>query len=64
MAAAYQRQQEEIARIRGDVRAVKSHAMATEAATTNDYLRGRSKKVARTAKVRERKLERMLESAD
>ena len=41
-----------------------SHAMATEAATTNDYLRGRSKKVARTAKVRERKLERMLESAD
>ena len=38
--------------------------MATESATTNDYLRGRSKKVARTAKVRERKLERLIDSAD
>ena len=64
LAGAYRRQQEEIARIRGDIRAVGTHALATENATTNDYLRGRSKKVARTAKVRERKLERMLESAD
>ena len=64
MAGAYRRQQEDIARIRGDIRAVGSHALATENATTNDYLRGRSKKVARTAKVRERKLERMLESAE
>jgi ATP-binding cassette subfamily F protein 3 len=63
-ATAYRRQQEDIARIRGDVRAVASHAMATESATTNDYLRGRSKKVARTAKVRERKLERLLESQE
>lgn len=60
--AAFRRQQEDIARIRGDIRAVGSHAMATERATTSDYLRGRSKKVARTAKVRERKLERLLES--
>jgi ATP-binding cassette subfamily F protein 3 len=64
LAGAYRRQQEDIARIRGDIRAVGSHALATENATTNDYLRGRSKKVARTAKVRERKLERMLESTD
>jgi ATP-binding cassette subfamily F protein 3 len=64
LAGAYRRQQEEIARIRGDIRAVGTHALATENATTNDYLRGRSKKVARTAKVRERKLERMLESAN
>ena len=64
MAGAYRRQQEDIARIRGDIRAVGSHALATENATTNDYLRGRSKKVARTAKVRQRKLERMLESTE
>jgi ATP-binding cassette, subfamily F, member 3 len=38
--------------------------MRTERATQNDYLRGRSKKVARTAKVRERKLERLLESEE
>jgi ATP-binding cassette subfamily F protein 3 len=63
-AAAYRRQQEEIARIRGDIRAVASHAQATEKATTNDYLRGRSKKVARTAVVRAKKLERMLESTE
>ena len=63
-AEAFERQQQEIARIERDVRAVASHAAKTENATTNDYLRGRSKKVARTAKVRERKLERMLESAD
>ena len=61
-AAAYRRQQEDFARITGDIRAVASHALATETATTNDYLRGRSKKVARTAKVRERKLQRLLES--
>ena len=63
-ADAYARQQREIARIEQDVRAVAGHALATERATQNDYLRGRSKKVARTAKVRERKLERLLESAD
>lgn len=59
-AEAYQRQQAEIGRIQHDIRAVASHAMVTEKATQNDYLRGRSKKVARTAVVRERKLERML----
>jgi ATPase subunit of ABC transporter with duplicated ATPase domains len=64
LAEAYQRQQAEIARIERDIRAVASHALATENATDNDYLRGRSKKVARTAKVRERKLERMLDSEE
>ena len=61
---AYERQQSEISRIERDIRAVASHALKTENATTNDYLRGRSKKVARTAKVRKRKLERLLESGD
>ena len=64
LAAAYSRQQEEIGRIRSDIRAVGQHAMKTERATTNDFLRARSKKVARTAKVRERKLERLLASEE
>ena len=64
LAAAYQRQQEEIGRIRSDIRAVGQHAVKTERATTNDFLRARSKKVARTAKVRERKLERLLTSEE
>ena len=38
--------------------------MSTESGTQNDYERGRSKKVAKTAKVRERKLERLIESED
>src|SRR5215211_5020350 len=59
----YERQQLQIARIERDIRAVSSHAHKTENSTTNDYLRGHSKKVARTAKVRERKLERMLDSS-
>jgi ATP-binding cassette subfamily F protein 3 len=61
---AYERQQRDIARIEQDVRAVAGHAMKTERATQDDFLRGRAKKVARTAKVRERKLERLLESSD
>ena len=64
IASAYQRQQEEIGRIKQDIRAVGQHAMKTERATTNDFLRARSKKVARTAKVRERKLERLLASEE
>ena len=63
-AETYQRQQAKIERIQRDVRAVASHAMATEKATQNDYLRGRSKKVARTAVVRERKLEKLLASEE
>jgi ATPase subunit of ABC transporter with duplicated ATPase domains len=58
----YRRQQEQITEVRANIRAVAGNARKTERATQNDYLRGRSKKVARTAKVRERKLERLLES--
>ncbi|MGI8644412.1 MAG: ribosomal protection-like ABC-F family protein [Thermomicrobiales bacterium] len=61
---AYQRQQAAIARIERDIRAVGDHARSTEGNTQHDYIRARAKKVARTAKVRERKLERSLESAD
>jgi ATP-binding cassette subfamily F protein 3 len=58
----YRRQQEQITEVRANIRAVAGNARKTERATQNDYLRGRSKKVARTAKVRERKLEKLLES--
>lgn len=61
---AYQRQQSEITRIERDIRAVGDHARQTESAARHDYVRARAKKVARTAKVRERKLQRTLESAD
>ncbi|MGH2533057.1 MAG: ribosomal protection-like ABC-F family protein [Thermomicrobiales bacterium] len=61
---AYFRQQREVAHIERNISAVASHAMGTERGTQNDYLRRRSKKVARTAKVRERKLERLLESEE
>ncbi len=63
-ASAYRRQQEDFGRIRSDIRNVAGHAMSVESRTQNDAERGRSKKVAKTAKVRERKLERMLESGD
>lgn len=64
VADAYARQQRTITRITADIRAVASHARQTEQATQHDYIRGRAKKVARTAKVRERRLERLLESEE
>lgn len=63
-ADAFQRQQREIARIERDIRAVAAHGQQTERETTNDHLRRKAKKVARTAKVRERKLEKLLTSEE
>ncbi len=63
-ADAFARQQRTIARINQDIKAVAAHGQQTEKETQHDYIRARAKKVARTAKVRERKLERMLESED
>jgi ATP-binding cassette subfamily F protein 3 len=60
--AAYQRQQETIAKVQGDIRRVAGKASSYEALSVNDYQRGRSRKIARTAVVRKRKLERLLES--
>lgn len=60
--AAFQRQQETIARIEGDIRRVAGKASSYEALSVNDYQRGRSRKIARTAVVRKRKLERLLDS--
>ncbi len=59
---AYGRQQEHVALVKADIRAVASHAQHTERRTQNDHLRRLSKKVAKTAKVRERKLEKLLDS--
>ena len=64
LTAAHNRQRREIERVERDIHAVAAHAIATERTTQHDYIRGRAKKVARTAKVRERKLERFLDSSE
>ncbi len=60
----YRRQQEYIGEVRANIRAVAGNAAKTERTTQNDHTRRLAKKVARTAKVRERKLERLLESEE
>jgi len=61
---AYQRQQREVARIERDIRDLNSHAIGVELSTIHFAPRKRAKKVARTAKVRERKLEKRLAGED
>jgi len=56
----YGEQQERIAEIREDIGLMKGYAMKTELSTIHFHPRAIAKKVARKAKVRERKLERML----
>ncbi|CAA9547126.1 MAG: hypothetical protein AVDCRST_MAG19-460 [uncultured Thermomicrobiales bacterium] len=63
-ADAYERQQRRIAEIERDMRSVAARARRTEGATQHDFYRGRAKKVARTSKVRERKLERLIVSEE
>ncbi|MCH8222199.1 MAG: ABC-F family ATP-binding cassette domain-containing protein [Chloroflexi bacterium] len=62
--AEYRDQQAEIRRVEADIRRTRDQAQRTESATTNDYWRGRAKKVARKAKSRQRRLERYLDSED
>jgi ATPase subunit of ABC transporter with duplicated ATPase domains len=57
----FKEQQEKIKQLTKDVREVKEQACRTENSTVNDYLRGRSKKVAAKAKAREARLTRILE---
>jgi ATP-binding cassette, subfamily F, member 3 len=61
-AAVYRDQQADIMRVRADIARTHQQAQRTEGATTNDYLRGRARKVARKAKARERRLERYLQA--
>ena len=61
-AAAWKDQEAERRRIQQDIARTKQTALRTETSTTHDFYRRRAKKVARKAKVRERRLERMLSS--
>ena len=62
--AAWKDQEAERRRIERDIAQTKQTALRTETATTHDFYRRRAKKVARKAKVRERRLEKMLSSPD
>jgi len=57
----YKEQQDKIKQLTTDIREVKQQAGKTENTTVNDYLRGRSKKVAAKAKAREARLDRMVD---
>ncbi len=62
--AAWKDQEVERRRIERDIAQTKQTALRTETSTTHDFYRRRAKKVARKAKVRERRLEKMLSSED
>ena len=62
--AAWKDQEAERRRIEQDISNTKQTALRTETSTTHDFYRRRAKKVARKAKVRERRLERLLSSPD
>ena len=62
--AAWKDQEAVTRRIQGDITRTKQTALRTERSTTHDFYRRRAKKVARKAKVRERRLERLLTSSD
>ena len=57
-------QQAEVRRIEADIRSTKERALVTERATTNDHYRRKAKNVAKKAKVRERRLQKTLDSND
>jgi len=61
---AYREQQEYLARVRGELRKVKGHAKRIEQHTIHYHYRKRAKKVARAAIVRERRLQRLLNSEE
>ena len=57
-------QQAEVRRLEADIQHTKEQARNTERATTNDHVRRLAKKVAKKAKARERRLQRLLESEE
>lgn len=63
-ASAYRRQLGEIARVERDVATLAGRAASRERESHNDFQRARTKKIARTAKVRERRLERQLDAGE
>ena len=62
--AAYHRQQEQIARVEANIREAAGKAARIEGETQHFYYRARAKNVARSAVVRERRLERLLASEE
>jgi ATPase subunit of ABC transporter with duplicated ATPase domains len=58
----YEAQDKYRERLAADIASTKNHALATELTTTNDHWRRIAKKVARKAKVRERRLERQMQA--
>lgn len=60
--AAWKEQEAERRRVEMDIARTKQTALRTETSTTHDFYRRRAKKVARKAKVRERRLQRILSS--
>ena len=63
-AAGYRRQREEITRVERDVAVLSRRASSRERESQHDFHRARAKKIARTAKVRERRLERQLDDGE
>lgn len=63
-AAAYLRQQRQIASIESDIRGAEHHARTIEANTIDFAVRKKAAKIARPAVVRKRKLQRLLASTD
>ncbi len=60
----YRRQQERIAKVEADIRATKQRSSSIEQETIHFYFRKRARKVARAAVVRQKKLERFLDSEE
>ncbi|HEY9713066.1 MAG TPA: ABC-F family ATP-binding cassette domain-containing protein, partial [Chroococcales cyanobacterium] len=58
----FNEQHKRIRKLKADIEATRQQAQHTERATQNDYLRGRSKKVAAKAKARESRMGKMLEA--
>lgn len=61
---AYARQQREIARVEDEIRKLAGYASSIEHGTIDFAIRAKAKRIARSATVRERRLERQLESGD
>ena len=60
----YGLQQKRFKAIKEDIEKTKQYALKTEKGTTHDYYRTRAKKVAKKAKAREKKLEKLIESEE
>ncbi len=58
----FNEQQDRMKQLRRDIRTTKQQALSIERETTNDFFRGKAKRIAATAKARETRLNRMISS--